>query len=422
MNKVWAIQGGRIIDPGRKVDRLGNLLIQNGIIIWCGAPEEQPETAVNEVIKADGLIVCPGFIDWHCHLREPGFESKETIATGVRAAAKGGFTTVCCMPNTSPPLDNVKTIDLVKSRAEKEDTVRVLPVACITQGRMGAVLADMNTLAQAGAIGFSDDGNSVMDDNIMREALIKSRELALPVIDHCEDPVGGPPEGEVKMVARDLALAAETGGWLHITHVSTAGAVELIRKAKRQRVNVTAEVTPHHLELTEEIVQRYGTLAKVNPPLRTAADRRALSRALKEGVIDIIATDHAPHTAADKQKEFALASAGISGFETAFGSLMFLVHDGRFMINELIACLTSKPAALLGKRFEVGGSLAVGNAADITIIDPDKKWLVNVDKFLSKGKNTPLEGQALKGKVIATLFHGKLTYLDDEIKITGTKK
>ena len=422
MNKVWAIQGGRIIDPGRKVDRLGNLLIQNGIIIWCGAPEEQPETAVNEVIKADGLIVCPGFIDWHCHLREPGFESKETIATGVRAAAKGGFTTVCCMPNTSPPLDNVKTIDLVKSRAEKEDTVRVLPVACITQGRMGAVLADMNTLAQAGAIGFSDDGNSVMDDNIMREALIKSRELALPVIDHCEDPVGGPPEGEVKMVARDLALAAETGGWLHITHVSTAGAVELIRKAKRQRVNVTAEVTPHHLELTEEIVQRYGTLAKVNPPLRTAADRRALSRALKEGVIDIIATDHAPHTAADKQKEFALASAGISGFETAFGSLMFLVHDGRFTINELIACLTSKPAALLGKRFEVGGSLAVGNAGDITIIDPDKKWLVNVDKFLSKGKNTPLEGQALKGKVIATLFHGKLTYLDDEIKITGTKK
>ncbi len=422
MNKVWAIQGGRVIDPGRKVDRLGNLLIQNGVIIWCGAPDQQPEVVINEVIKADGLIICPGFIDWHCHLREPGFESKETIATGVRAAAKGGFTTVCCMPNTNPPLDNVKTIDLVKSKAEKEDTVRVLPVACITQGRMGAALADMKALAQAGVIGFSDDGNSVMDDNIMREALIKSRELALPVIDHCEDPVGGPPEGEVKMVARDLALTAETGGWLHITHVSTAGAVELIRKAKQQRVNVTAEVTPHHLELTEEIVQRYGTLAKVNPPLRTVADRRALSRALKEGVIDIIATDHAPHTAADKQKEFALASAGISGFETAFGSLMFLVHDGRFTINELIACLTSKPAALLGKRFDVTGNLAVGNAADITILDPDKKWLVNVDKFLSKGKNTPLAGQALKGKVMATLFHGKLTYLDDEIKITGTKK
>ncbi len=422
MNKTLLIQGGRIIDPVKKIDRVGSLLLQSGKIIWLGVGDAQPDIAINDVFKADGLIVCPGFIDWHCHLREPGFEAKETIATGVRAASKGGFTTICCMPNTNPPLDNLKTIDFVKTKAEKEAITRVLPVACITQGRKGAVLVDMKALAQTGIAGFSDDGEPVVDDIIMREALIKSRELALPIIDHCEDPVGGPPTGEVKMVARDLALAAETGGWIHIAHVSTAEAVDLIRRAKQQRVKVTAEVSPHHLEMTEEIVQRCGTMAKVNPPLRTTADRRALITALKEGVIDFIATDHAPHTSAEKQKEFALAPSGISGFETAFGSLMFLVHDGKFTINELIACLTSKPAAFLGKRFEVHGSLAVGNTADITIIDPNKKWLVNANKFVSKGKNTPLSGQALKGKVMATLYSGKLVYQADEISASGMKK
>lgn len=422
MNKTLLIQGGRIIDPARKIDRIGSLLIQYGKIIWSGVGDELPEIPANDVIKANGLIVCPGFVDWHCHLREPGFEAKETIATGVRAAAKGGFTTICCMPNTNPPLDNSKTIDFVKTKAEKETITRVLPIACITQGRKGVTLVDMTALAQTGIAGFSDDGDPVKDDNLMREALTKSRELALPIIDHCEDPIGGPPEGEIKMVARDLLLAAETGGWIHIAHVSTAGAVDLIRKAKQQRVKVTAEVSPHHLEMTQEIVQRCGAMAKVNPPLRTTADRRTLIAALKEGVIDFIATDHAPHTAAEKQKEFALAASGISGFETAFGSLMFLVHDGKFTINELLACLTSKPASFLGKRFEMQGNLAVGNTADIAIIDPNKKWLVNVNKFLSKGKNTPLSGQALKGKVIATLYGGKLVYQTDEINITGMKK
>jgi len=422
MSKPLLLQGGRIIDPGRKIDRLGNLLVKDGKIAWCGAAGELPDVPACDVINVENLIVSPGFIDWHCHLREPGFEAKETIATGVRAAAKGGFTTICCMPNTRPPLDNIKTIDFVKTRAEKEDIVQVLPVGCITKGRKGEALVDMSALAQAGIAGFSDDGDTVKNDELMRGALMKSRELALPVIDHCEDPVGGPPEGEVKMVARDLQLAAETGGWIHIAHVSTAGAVELIRKAKKQRVKVTAEVTPHHLEMTEELVPRCGALAKVNPPLRTPADRRALSAALKEGVIDFIATDHAPHTAAEKQKEFALAPAGISGFETAFGSLMFLVHDGKLTINELLACLTSRPAAFLNKHFEVTGDLITGSYADITLIDPHKKWLVNANKFLSRGKNTPLDGQVLKGRVVATLFRGKLVYQDASIRVTGMKK
>jgi dihydroorotase len=275
----------------------------------------------------------------------------------------------------------------------------------------------MESLARAGVAGFSDDGDPVKTDELMRQALKKSQKLGLPVIDHCEDPIGGPPEGEMKIVARDLKLAEETGGWVHIAHVSVAGSVGLIKKAKEKSVKVTAEVTPHHLTMTEEAVAKYGTLVKVNPPLRTEHDRQAMVRALKDGVIDIIATDHAPHTAADKKKAFVQAASGISGFETAFGSLMGLVHSGQITLAELIYHLTATPAQILGSRFGRLGCLVVGTVVDIAIIDPNKEWVVDVDRFVSRGKNTPLNGVKFKGKVLATLPQGKIVYQDDSLHI-----
>lgn len=418
MNRPLLIRGGRIFDPGQNIDRLGNLLVMADKIARIGERDNLPTGVSYDVLNAEGFIVCPGFIDLHCHLREPGFEQKETLATGTRTAGKGGFTTVCCMPNTSPPLDNPAAIEYVKLKAAKEGAVRVLPIGCVTAGRKGETLTDMKALAQAGAVGFSDDGDPVKTDRLMRQALEKSRELGLPVIDHCEDPVGGPPDGEMKIVDRDLRLAGETGGWVHIAHVSVAGSIGLIDKAKRRGIRVTAEVTPHHLTLTEEAVRRYGALAKVNPPLRTEFDRQALVRALQEGVIDIIATDHAPHTAAEKRLDFALAPSGISGFETAFGSLMGLVHGGQLTLTELIACLTTKPARILGDRLADSGSLIVGGTADIVILNPDKEWVVDVSAFASKGRNTPLAGSILKGKVMATFARGARVH-QDEFEKTG---
>jgi dihydroorotase len=405
--KALLIKGGHLVDPDQKIDCMSNLLIREDKIIWLGQGKTMLAGSDYDVLIADGLVVCPGFIDFHCHLREPGFEDKETIATGTRAAAKGGFTTVCCMPNTRPPLDNEETIKYVRSKASKEGVVRVLPIGCVTVGRKGEALVDMETLAKAGVVGFSDDGDPVKTTALMLRALEKSRELGLPVIDHCEDPVGGEPEGEEEIIARDIGLAEKTGGWLHIAHVSTAGSVRLIREAKTKGIRLTSEATPHHLTLTEDAVVRFGTLAKVNPPLRTKQDVQALIRGLKDGVIDIIATDHAPHTLADKQGDFASAASGISGFETALGSLMGLLHSGSLTLSELIACLTTKPAGLLGGRF---GSLKVGAVADITIFDPNKEWLVDVTKFVSKGKNTPLVGSMLRGKVLATISGGELVY------------
>jgi dihydroorotase len=417
MTNALLIQNARLLDPGQKIDRVGCLLIRDGRIAWWGGRDTFPEGSRFDVLNAEGLVVCPGFIDLHCHLREPGFEEKETIATGTKAAARGGFTTVCCMPNTRPPLDSIETINYVKTKAEKEGAVRVLPIACATKGRSGGELVDMESLARAGVAGFSDDGDPVKTDELMRQALKKSQKLGLPVIDHCEDPIGGPPEGEMKIVARDLKLAEETGGWVHIAHVSVAGSVGLIKKAKEKSVKVTAEVTPHHLTMTEEAVAKYGTLVKVNPPLRTEHDRQAMVRALKDGVIDIIATDHAPHTAADKQKAFVQAASGISGFETAFGSLMGLVHSGQITLAELIYHLTATPAQILGGRFGRLGCLVVGTVVDIAIIDPNKEWVVDVDRFVSRGKNTPLNGVKFKGKVLATLPQGKIVYQDDSLHI-----
>ena len=427
------IRGGHIIDPSQGIDETGSLLIGEGKVLWWGGGEITPPHPGYDVLHAEGLIVCPGFVDLHCHLRQPGFEEKETIATGTRAAARGGFTTVCCMPNTSPPLDSRSTIDYVKSKAANEGAVRVLPIGCISKGRAGEEPAELGELASIGAIAFSDDGDPLLNSRLMRQALDYSRDLDLPIIDHCEDTTlskggvmnegvistslglpGIPNAAEEIMVARDLALAQLTGGRLHIAHITTEGSVDLVRRAKEKGIRVTAEVTPHHLTLTEERVLGYDTNAKVNPPLRTRKDIQALIKGLNEGVIDFIATDHAPHTEADKQCEFVLAPFGISGFETALGSLMSLVHDGQLTLVTLISKLTGEPAKII--KQEKLGTLTIGAPADVTVFDPDMEWTVDTKTFASKGKNTPLAGSVLKGKVMATIAQGKLVYKDDLIK------
>ena len=414
MNKALLIKGGRLVDPARKISRVGNLLIKDDKISWVSEGRENPVGKAYDTLTAKGLIVCPGFIDFHCHLREPGFENKETIATGTRAAAVGGFTTVCCMPNTRPPLDSAEMIVMVKNKAESDGMIQVFPIGCVTKGRKGKALIYMEPLVKAGVVGFSDDGDPVKTAELMGRALEISNLFHLPIIDHCEEPNGGPPEGEEKIIARDLEVAAQTKGWVHIAHVSTAGAVDLIRQAKAKGVKVTAEATPHHLLLTEEMIEKRGALAKVNPPLRTEADRQALVAGIKDGTIDIIATDHAPHTMAEKQRPYADAPAGISGFETALGSLMWLVQSKQLTLTELIACLTSKPAAILNKPL---GSFVEGTVANVTIIDPNKEWVVDVNKFVSLGKNTPLAGAKLTGKVVATIYQGNLVYKDDSVII-----
>jgi dihydroorotase len=425
------VQGGRIVDPGQNLDEAGSLLISGGRIAWVG--KEGPPEADYDVIDAKGLIVCPGFIDLHCHLRQPGFEEKETIASGSRAAARGGFTTICCMPNTEPPLGNKETVEFVRATAEREGIIRVLPIGCVSKARKGEELTDMEGLAKAGVIGFSDDGDPVSTPELMRRALEHSLKSNLPVIDHCEDKAiaeggqmnqgktaaelglkGIPDAAEENIVARDLELAETTRGWVHIAHVSTEGSVELIRQAKAKGIRVTAEVTPHHPTLTEERVRGLNASAKVNPPLRTEQDVRALIKGLNDNTIDIIATDHAPHTQADKRQPFELAPFGISGFETAFGSLMGLVHRGDMSLVTLIAKLTTEPARILGQKYGLG-TLAVGSTADVTILDPDLEWTVDTSEFYSKGKNTPLAGERLKGRVMATIYGGKIVYRDESV-------
>jgi len=438
--KSLLIQGGHIIDPSQGIDEIGSLLITEDKISWLGKGKTTPPQPDYDTLQAQGLIVCPGFIDLHCHLRQPGFEEKETIATGTRAAARGGFTTICCMPNTNPPLDNQATVGYVKSTAVTEGMVRVLPIGCISKGRKGQELAEMGELASAGVIACSDDSEPAMNSYLMRQALDYSRTFGLPIIDHCEDKVlteggqmndgiistrlglrGIPAAAEEIIVARDLALAELTGGRLHIAHASTEGSVDLIRRAKEKGIRVTAEVTPHHLTLTEEKVIGYDTNAKVNPPLRTKRDIQALIQGLKEGVIDIIATDHAPHTEADKRCEFDVAAFGISGFETALGSLMSLVHDGQLTLATLIARLTYEPSKIIGNKYGKLGTLGIGVSADVTIFDPDLDWIVDTRAFASKGKNTPLAGSVLKGKVMATISQGKLVYKDDLLSLSKEK-
>jgi len=433
------ISGGHILDPSQGIDKVADLLITKGKIAWLGDKGAAPSQSDLTTIDATGLIVCPGFVDLHCHLREPGFEDKETIATGTKAAAKGGFTTVCCMPNTNPPLDTQASIDYVNKTVEAEGTVQVLPIGCVTKGRQGKELTEMSELANTGVIGFSDDGDPVASSRIMSLAMDYSHALDLPIIDHCEDKdlsdggymndgwvstrlglKGIPKAAEEIIVARDLALAQLTGCKLHIAHVSTESSVEIIRRAKEKGIAVTAEVTPHHLTLTEERIMdsqlekhnqlTYDTNAKVNPPLRTEEDIAALIKGLKDGTIDAIATDHAPHTSVDKMCEFGLAAFGISGLETALACLLSLVHGGQLDLKTLISKLTSEPATIIGTRYGELGTLKTGCRADVTLFKPNKEWIVNSHDFASKGKNTPFDGCQLKGKVIMTIVAGKIVY------------
>lgn len=435
------IRGGRLIDPAQGIDGVMDLLLEGGVVSGIARRIEPPVHA--RVIDAAGLVVCPGFVDVHCHLREPGFEDKETIATGTLAAARGGFTTLCAMPNTNPTMDTRATLEYVLRKAREEGAVRVLPIGSVTKRSAGRELAEMGELAEAGAIGFSDDGNPVADSNIMRQALSYSSALGLPVINHCEEPSlfeggsmnegwvsnrlgikGIPNSAEDVMVGRDIALAELTGGRYHVAHMSTTGALALVRRAKEQGLdNVTCEVTPHHLTLTDEAAlgaaggdapyapltpAAYDTRAKVNPPLRARADMEAMAQGLREGVIDFIATDHAPHNLTDKQCTFHEAAFGISALETALGQLMALVHGGQIGLPLLVEKLTASPARFL-RRNDIG-ALRRGAAADVIIIDPAAEWVVDTAQFASKGKNTPLEGARLRGRVQTTLAAGEVVY------------
>jgi dihydroorotase len=421
------IKNGRLIDPAQHIDGKFDVAIADGKIAWVG--NGAPPKGDYEVIDGEGQIVAPGFIDLHTHLRQPGFENKETIATGTKAAALGGFTTVCAMPNTSPAVDNRAAVDYVKCVASNEAMIRVLPIGCITKGRKGETLAELGELAAAGVIGFSDDGSSVPTSRLLKQAMEYATALDLPIIEHCEDAslanggqvnegiiatrlgmAGIPNAAEETIVARDISLAKLTGARLHLCHISTRGAVALIRTAKADGVKVTAEVTPHHLMLTEELCLSYDTNAKVNPPLRTQSDIDALIVGLLDGTIDAIATDHAPHSENDKCCEFAMAPFGISGLETAFGSLMKLVHRGKVPLAVILEKLTAAPVRIIGLDHGVTGNLRVGTPADVVILDPDAEWMVDTAKFASKGKNTPLAGKNLKGKVMVTIVCGNIAY------------
>jgi dihydroorotase len=442
------ISGGRVIDPSRGIDAVGDILIAGGRITGASAGIAAISAKVDLIVDARGLVVCPGFIDLHCHLREPGGNRKETIDTGTRAAAKGGFTTVCAMPNTNPPIDSAAMVELVRQKAAKTGVVRVLPIGCITKKRAGLDIVDMKGMADAGVVALSDDGSSVPEYKVLRAALEAGAACGLPIIEHCEDAelsAGGvmnegdladklglkgiPETAEEIIVARDLALSEMTGAHIHIAHVSTYGSVYLIRRAKASKYAVTAEVTPHHLTLTEDRVApmskglKVDNNAKVNPPLRKERDVQALVAALKEGVIDSVATDHAPHTRADKSGDFISAAFGISGLETALGSAMSLVHRGEMDLSTLIARLTTGPIQALPRIRELAGgdvgTLKVGALADVTIFDPDAGWVVEPSQFVSKGKNTPLGGETLKGKVVATIYGGRIVYKEGGIVVKG---
>jgi dihydroorotase len=419
---VIRLVGGRIVDPASGRDEIGDVLIQDDHLV-----ERTTDTNAT-VIDVSGYVVAPGFVDLHCHLREPGFEDAETIASGTRAAAAGGFTTVCALADTRPSIDTGSDVESLLTQARRDAVVRVLPMGTTTKQREGRELSEMVDMADAGAVAFSDDGRAVQSSSLMRHALEYSLLVDRPISSHPQDhdlAVGGvmhegplatvlglkgiPREAEEIAVARDLALARLTGGRLHLAHLSTAGAVEQVRRARASGVRVTAEVAPHNLVLSERaLTQRaYDTNARTDPPLRSPDDGRALLEGLLDGTIDCIASDHSPRRWIDKACEFDQALPGISGLETAFGLLMRLVHSGALGLTELIAALSHRPAAAWGLPY---GTLAAGQAADVVVLDPDQAWVVDPERFLSKGKNSPLGGQTLRGTVVLTIAQGNIAY------------
>jgi len=419
------LKGGRVVDPAGGVDAILDVLLVGGRVAELGHGLEAPPGA--EVRVVAGLVVCPGLVDVHVHLREPGGEHKETIASGSRAAVAGGITTVCAMPNTDPPVDDPASVGYVRAAGLRAAGARVYPLGAVSVGRQGERLTEMGEMIEAGAVGFTDDGSPVSDGGLMRLALEYTLAFGVPVASHCEDRtlakggvmneglvstrlglVGMPNAAEEAMIARDLLLAELTGGRLHVQHVSTRGGVEMVRAAKQRGVRVTAEATPHHLTLTDEAVDGYNSNAKVNPPLRRAADVAAVRQGVVDGTLDCIATDHAPHHYDEKEAAFDDAPFGLVGLETSLGICMTeLVHKGLLTLPELIARMSHNPARAFGLP---GGTLAPGAAADVTVLDPDEEWVVDPTRFLSKSRNTPFGGWRLRGRVRTTVVGGVVAF------------
>lgn len=418
------IKGGRIIDPSEQRDEAADLLVEDGLVKSIG-PGIGSDGA--ELFDATGLVVTPGFVDLHAHLREPGEEYKETLRSGAHAAVAGGFTAVCAMPNTKPINDNASVTRYIIDKAREAGFARVFPIGSITCRSEGVELAEMAEMKEAGIVAVSDDGRPVMNSQVMRHALEYARDHGLVVVDHCQDTDlsagGAMNEGrystllglkgmsraaEESHVARDILLAELTGARLHIAHISTGGAVEMVRQARRRGVNVTCEVTPHHFALTDEAVMGFDTNTKMNPPLRSEEDRQALVRGMADGTIDAIATDHAPHHQDEKMLEYDRAPFGVIGLETALGvALTRLYHTGEVTLTRIIEMLTTGPARAFSLPV---GTLAEGSAADIAVFDPQRRWRVDPRQFKSKSRNTPFAGWELDGIVVATYVGGREVY------------
>ena len=413
-----------IIDPGNTYEGINDIYIEDGLIRLI---EPSIRLAADKVIDAAGLFLLPGFIDMHAHLREPGFEYKETVYSGTRAAARGGYTSICCMPNTKPVIDDEASLSMLQKIIKKDASVKVYPIAAISKGQTSTELVEMNKLSEMGAVAFSDDGRPVATAAFMLKVLLSAREEDYIIIDHCEElslAEGGAinkgrkseqmgirgihPLSEELNVMRDIMIAEETDSHIHIAHVSTAGSAEIIRAAKSRGVKVTCEVTPHHVGLTEDIITPGFTDCKVSPPLRTAGDVEALKEALKDGTIDVIATDHAPHHKDEKSEDFYSSAFGISGLETAFSVCYTeLVESGILTLKELSERMSRNPAKLL--KLE-SGIIKTGIAADLVLVDTAREITVNRDDFLSKGKNTPFHGKTYKGDIVYTIVDGNVAY------------
>lgn len=427
------ITGGHVLDPGR-VNGPADVLVEDGRIAAVGQDPGakgggRSGGPATQVVDARGMLVLPGLIDVHVHLREPGFEYKETIQSGTAAAVAGGFTSVCCMPNTCPVNDSQAVTEFILEQARAANHARVFPIGAITKGSDGQELAEIGELKEAGCVAISDDGRPVLNSHIMRRAMEYARAFDLPVVDHCEDLhlaeggcmnegvvstelglPGAPGAAEEIMVARNIALAALTGARVHMAHVSTAESVRLVREAKARGLRVTAEVTPHHFSLTEEAVRGFDTHAKMNPPLRTWADVQALKEGLRDGTIDVIATDHAPHASHEKQLEFAEAPFGVVGLETALPLTWALVDEGVLPLEAAVSKLTTEPARVFGLPT---GTLAPGADADLVLVDPDAAWTVDPLRFRSKSRNTPFAGWKVKGRVRMTMVGGRIVHQAD---------